>query len=79
MVSVKNAAGWFDDLSVTRRPQFRRITAALWKFSQLLDVAEDTLNKCRRCSGIVESDEISDSIQIIQRWIGPDYFNHRAR
>ncbi len=79
VMAVADATGRFHNLTVTRSPEFLWPTATFRVVSQLLDMAEDSLDKLRRSDGAFQCDVIGNSIQIAQCRLRPDYLSHRAR
>ena len=69
VVPVKDAARGLDDLAISRPPKLLRPATTLRVVDQLLDMAEDALDK-RGCSNrIFERNVVCDGIQIPQRWL----------
>jgi hypothetical protein len=45
---------------------------------KLVDMIEYSLHQAARRDGIVKGNIISDGVEIVKGWLGPDYFSHRA-
>ncbi len=79
VVAVEDATRRLHNLTVTGLPELLWPTATLRVINQLLSMAEDAFYKLRRSDRALQSDVVSNSIQIAQGWLRPDYFSHRAR
>lgn len=79
VMAVKNTAGCFHYLTITRAPEFLGATSAVRVFYKLLDVAEDTFDKLCRRDRILKGNVVSNGIKIGQCRLGPNYFSHLAR
>lgn len=47
-------------------------------FLQKTDMLEDPLDQATCRLGIIQGNVVSDSIEIVERGFGPDYFSHLA-
>lgn len=60
--SVKDAAGRFYDLAVSRVWQLTHLGATFWVFLKLLDTREHTLDKGLCRLGFIERNEVGDRV-----------------
>lgn len=67
VMAVEDAAGRLHYLAITGAPEFLRATAAVRVVGKLLDVAEDTFDKLRRCDRIFQRNVVSNCIKVCQR------------
>lgn len=79
VMAIEDATGRLHNLTITGTPELLWPAATLGVVSQLLDVAKDAFDKLRRSGRALQSNVISNSIQIAQGRLRPDYFSHLAR
>jgi hypothetical protein len=76
--AVKDPAGRFDNLPVSRTTELGGHGSASWVPFQLFDMFEDSLDETACGLGVVESNIVRDRVQISQCRLSPDYLSHRA-
>ena len=79
VMAVEDTAGWFHYLTITGTSEFLGTTAAVGVVNELLNVAEDTLDKLCRRDRILQRNVVRNCIKVRQRGLGPNYFSHLAR
>ena len=72
IVAVEDAARSLNNLPIARLPHLRRSGTALWLFHKLLDVLKNSLNKTPRRLRVIESDVISDGVEVMESRFSPD-------
>ncbi len=66
IVAIEHAAGWLYDLTIAGTLEFLRPTTTFWVVCQLLHMFKNALNKFCSRSRILQSNIVTDCIQIAQ-------------
>ena len=66
VMAVEDTAGRLHYLAISGAPELFRATSAVRVLGKLLNVAEDTFDKLRRCDWILQRDVVGDCIKIRQ-------------
>ena len=75
--SVENSAGRNDQLSIGHSRKFRRAGAKAGEAAQGRDFFKDSSDKGACRVGFVQCDVISNGVEVLKSWFGPDQLNHR--
>ena len=76
--AVKDPTRWLYDLAIARTAELRRRAATFRVRLELLDVREYPSDQFGGSGRVFQRDEVGDGVQIVKRWLGPDYLSHRA-
>ena len=74
---IEDSTRWNDQLSIRHSWKFRRTGSEVGESSQGIDFSEDSGDEGACCFRFVQSDVVSNGVEVLKGWFRPDQFNHR--
>lgn len=78
VITVDDPTRGLNDLAITGPLELRGLVAALRMGFQLPNMLKDPPDYLRGRLRVLQSDVVSNGVQIRKGWLSPDYFSHRA-